>query len=202
MIIHKIIKLMTFDECSPELQKKILDKYRNFETEGGWIADIECEYTSEMLDDKYGFICTAKDIQYDVSYCQGSGASFTCDEFDWDKLLEGLDIKHKKWWCEYLESCCMKIVGNNSRYCHRMTKHWDTGDCKLDYMYSSKVYPYLSKEFERILAYLEDIRLKACDELYKTVEADYEHYESDEYLSQLFIDNEYYFNEEGEIDHE
>ena len=53
MIKHKVIELRTFDECSPELQKKILDKYRYFETESGWIVDMVCDYTSDMLDYKY-----------------------------------------------------------------------------------------------------------------------------------------------------
>lgn len=206
MVKHKVIELRTFDECSPELQKKILDRYRNFETEGSWMAEMICDSMSETLYKVYGFKCTSEDIYYDVSCNQGSGASFTCYDFDWEKLLKDLDIKHKKWWCAYLGSCGMKIVSYNHNfyhnYCHSMTKHWDTGDCKLEYMYSSTVYPYLSKEFEKILEYLEEIRLKACDELYKTVEADYEYYESDEYLSQLFTDNEYLFNDEGEIDNE
>ena len=202
MIKHKVIELRTFDECSPELQKKILEKYRYFETEGGWIVDMVCDYTSDMLDYKYGFKCTAKDIHYDVSYCQGSGASFTCDDFDWNKILKDLDIKHKKWWCAYLESCGMKIVSNDSHYCHEMTKHWDTGDCELDYTSADKKYPHLSKEFDRIIEYLEDRRIEACGELYEAVKADYEYYESDEYLTQLFIDNEYLFNEKGEIENE
>ena len=52
------------------------------------------------------------------------------------------------------------------------------------------------------MEYLEDRRLEACSKLYEAVKADYEYYESDEYLSQMFIDNEYLFNEEGEIDYE
>lgn len=203
MIKHKVIELRTFDDCSPELQSKILEKYRYLETESGWIVDMVCDYTSDMLDHEYGFKCTMKDIHYDVSYCQGSGASFTCDDFDWDKILKDLDIRHKKWWCAYLDSCGMKIVDSpNCHYCHEMTKHWDTGDCKLDYRGADHDYPYLSKEFDRILEYIEDIRIKACNKMYEAVQADYEYYESEEYLSQMFIDNEYLFNEEGEIDYE
>lgn len=202
MIKHKIVELRTFDECSPELQKKILDKYRYWETEGSWIVDMVTDYTSEMLDNEYGFKCTAKDIEFDVSYRQGSGASFTCYDFDWEKLLKDLEIKHKKWWCKYLDSCDMKIVSNDSHYCHSMTKHWDTGDCDLDYTSADKKYPHLSKDFDKIIEHLEDIRIKACGELYDGVKADYEHYESDEYLSEMFIENEYYFNEKGEIDYE
>lgn len=202
MIKHKVIELRSFDECSPELQKKILDKYRYWETEGSWIVDMECDSMAYILDSEYGFKCTAKDINYDVSYCQGSGASFTCDEFDWNKLLDGLDIKHKKWWIHYLDSCGMKIVKHDYHYSHEMTKHWDTGYCDLDYTYSDDKYPHLSKEFDKIMKHLEDIRLKACGKLYEAVKADYEYYESDEYLSELFTDNEYLFNEEGEIDYE
>lgn len=204
MIKYKTITLRTFDECSPELQKKILDRYRNFNTEDRHTADVICESVSEMLLNKYGFRCTVKDISFDISYCQGSGASFTCHDFDWNKILEEMDIKHKKWWCAYLESCGMKIIENTHsfHYCHRMTKHWDTGDCKLDCTYSNDYYPYLSEEFARILEYLEDRRIKACDDLYEAVKADYEYYESDEYLSELFIDNGYYFNEKGEIENE
>lgn len=202
MIKHKVIELRTFDECSPELQKKILEKYRYYETQGSWIADLSCENMSEMLDNEYGFKCTAKDIEFDVSYCQGSGASFTCYNFDWEKLLKGLDIKHKKWWCAYLDSCGMKIVTNDYHYSHEMTKHWDTGDCDLDYTSADKKYPHLSKDFDKIMKHLEDIRIKACNKMYKDIQADYEYYESDEYLSQMFIDNEFLFNEKGEIDYE
>lgn len=202
MIKHKVIELRTFDDCSPELKKKILDKYRHWETESCWVADMECDCMSDMLEKEYGFKCTAKDIEFDISCSQGSGASFTCYDFDWNKLLEGLDIKHKKWWCAYLESCGMKIVTHNHHYCHSQTKHWDTDNCDLDYIYAENKYPHLSKEFDKIMEYLEDIRLKACNKMYEAIQADYEYYESDEYLSQMFTDNEFLFNEEGEIDYE
>ena len=45
-------------------------------------------------------------------------------------------------------------------------------------------------------------RYLTSTEIMRLREADYEYYESDEYLSQLFTDNEYLFNDKGEIDNE
>ena len=201
MIKHKVITLRTFDECSPELQKKILDKYRYFETEAWFWADCESDIVSDMLHQKYGFICFKDDMRWDLSCSQGSGASFTCSDFQWDVLLKDLDISHKKWWIKYLDSCGFKIVCNDHHYTGSWTCRWDTGDyCKLDWYGAKHEYPHLYPVFCKIMDYIEEIRDEACGEMYSQLDKDRDYYESDEYLTQLFVDNEYYFNADGEID--
>lgn len=193
----KTIILRQFDDCDKELQKKILDNYRYIETE--WYDLLENEYYVNMLAE-YGFNCSRKDIDYDISYCQGSGASFRCSDIDWSIVLKDMDLRHKKWWCEYLKDCGVSIKDNMSRYSHEMTKYIDTENCVLDYRGAEHDYPHLSREFDRILAYAEDRRLSACYKLYHDLEEEYEGLTSDEYVAETLRCNEYYFNERGEID--
>lgn len=197
MIKEKTIILRQFDDCDEKLQKKILDRYRYIETECYDL--LENEYYVNMLAG-YGFNCDVKDIDYDISYCQGSGASFRCSDIDWSIVLKDMDLRHKKWWCRYLKDCGVSIKDNMSRYSHSMSKYIDTEDCVLDYRGAEHDYPHLSKEFDRILAYTEDRRLSACYKLYHDLEEEYEEMTSDDYVAETLRCNEYYFNERGEID--
>ena len=201
MIKTKTITLRTIDECDEELRKKIFNKYRYIETETCDWVDNESDIVSDMLNHDYGFICYKDDMHWDLSCCQGSGASFTCSDFYWDRLLKDLDIRHKKWWCKYLDSCGFKIISIDYHYTHAYTKCWNTGDCVLDYRGAEHDYPHLSKEFDRIMQHIEDVRQEACRVMYKQLWDDMEYYESDEYLYEYFNDNETFFNEDGEIEY-
>lgn len=197
MTREKVITLKTFDECSDELKEKILDRYRyiNVDEWGEWIS---WDYVLEEMK-KFGFILDEKDVNYDLSCCQGSGASFVCRDFVWDKLLP-VDLPHKKFWIDYFISVSLKIVDKDGRYYHKYTKAFDTDWDKLSWVDSEKRFPYLSKEYDRLMERFEERRLKACDRLYDILWEDYEYLTSDEAVGETLLANEYYFNEQGEID--
>ena len=185
--------VQTFDEFSAEDQKKILDNYRNINTEDMDITTWD-EYWVIGLRVR-GFNVEAVDIDYDVSYCQGSGASFRCDSMDVGKLLADLDIKHKKFWIDYLKHYNIKIKDNNCRYCHAYSKVIDVdGDCRAEWYICEKDHPHAIKDYERIKEHIEQKRLDACKWLYKGICDEYDDLESDAAVRDTIEANEYMFD--------
>jgi hypothetical protein len=176
------------------LQKKILDKHRDIESEfWGCRMDEYDEYYTIHLEEQ-GFINPK--IRYDLSCCQGSGASFTCDSVDIDVVLKDVEIPHKQTLIDILKEYCeVKVEKDvNCRYTHEYS-------CGVTFNYpSNKDLPLLDKAIDKVIDIIEEKRLEACSTLYEQLEKDYEYLESDECIRETLIANEYYFDENGNID--
>ena len=178
--------VQTIDEFTADEQSKILDKYRDINTDYKWWDDYE--YT-----EKLGFMGFADAaIDFDL-FGQGCGASFTSG-LDFNVLLADLDIKHKDFWIAYLDDQGMKVKTRDHGYSHAYTKYVDTGDSVLDYRGAEHDWPHLSKEFDRIMEHIENKRLEACGWLYKALEEEFEYLESDEAVRDTIEANEYMFD--------
>lgn len=191
----KTLVLRQFEECSEELQKKILDKHRDIESEfwGCQMHEFSDLYIRTLKEQ--GFI--NPNTRYDLSCCQGSGASFTCNNIDLDVLLKDVEIPHKQTLINILEEYCEVKVEESAdwRYAHKYS-------CRLTFNYpSSKDLPLLNKAIDKVIDIIEEKRLQACDTLYEQLEKDYEYLESDGCVRETLIANEYYFDEEGNIDY-
>jgi len=177
--------VQTIDEFSADEQKKILDKYRDINVDYKWWDDYE--YT-----EKLGFMGFADAaIDFDL-FGQGCGASFTCDNLDFNVLLADMDIKHKDFWIAYLGDQTIKIKDYGDM--HKYSKYIDIEGCVLDYRGADQDWPHLSKEFDRIMEHLENKRQEACDWLYKDLENTYWDLESDEAVRETIEANEYMFD--------
>jgi len=183
--------VQTIDEFSADEQKKILDKYRDINTED-YIWFNLSDYPDELA--RRGFLVDQNNIYFDL-FGQGCGASFTCDAMDFNVLLADLDIKHKGFWIAYLNDQTIKIK-NIPPYgdMHKYSKYIDTEGCVLDYRGADHDWPHLSKEFDRIMKHLENKRQEACDWLYKDLENTYWDLESDEAVRETIEANEYMFD--------
>ena len=179
--------VQSIDEFSADKQSEILDKYRDINTDYAWWD--EGYYTDKLA--LMGF--PGANIDFDLSCCQGSGASFT-SYLDFEVLLDDLDIKHKDFWVAYLDGQGMKIRTNNHHYSHKYTKYIDTGDNRLDYRGADFDWPHLSREFDRIMQHLENKRLEACDWLYKDLEDTCNELQSDEAVFETIQANGYMFD--------
>lgn len=191
----KTLVLRQFEECSKELQEKILNKHRDIETEyWGCHMDEYDEYYIHTLEEQ-GFMNPK--IRYDLSCCQGSGASFTCNNIDLDVLLKDVEIPHKTAILDIINTYYGLKVEENSnwRYMHKNTCSITTDTSLM------RDLPLIEKAIDKVIDIIEEKRLQACDTLYEQLEKDYEYLESDECVRETLIANEYYFDEEGNIDY-
>lgn len=191
----KTIVLRKFEECNEELQEKILDKHRDIESEfWGCRMDEYDEYYTIHLEEQ-GFINPK--IRYDLSCCQGSGASFTCDSVDIDVVLKDVEIPHKQTLIDILKEYCEVQVITNGNWMY-MHEH----SCGVAFEYpSNKDLPLLDKAIDKVTDIIEEKRLEACGTLYEELEKDYEYLQSNEHIKEALIANDYYFDENGNIDY-
>jgi len=191
----KTLVLRQFEECSKELQEKILDKHRDIDSEfwGSNMDEFSDLYIRTL--EEQGFMNPK--IRYDLSCGQGSGASFTCNSIDLDALLKNVEIPHKQALINILKEYCEVKIEENASWSY-MHKH----SCLVSFNYpSSKDLPLLDRAVDKVIDIIEEKRLQACDTLYEQLENDYEYLESDECIKETLIANEYYFDEEGNIDY-
>lgn len=186
---QKTINLYQFNELTKEQQAKVLDKYRNINN------DLTCnlmEYDEVHIFklEQLGFL--NPEINYSLNYCQGDGASFTCDKLDYVLILKNYNGKHKNWMIDILKNYCEVLI-ERSFSCHYYHKR----SCNTNlYEYMQANYPRIIDELENIREYVENIRLHACDELEKGLQADIDYLTSDEAIAEVLIAKEYYFNSE------
>jgi hypothetical protein len=132
------------------------------------------------------------EISYDLSYSQGSGASFTCTELDYDILLKEYTGKHKNWLISILKHYG-EIKIERCYSCHYV--HENSCNTEL-YEYTQYNYSRIIDELENIRKYIEYKRLEACSTLYDQLEAEINWLTSDECIKEILIANDYYFNPE------
>lgn len=90
----KVIKIYKFDELSKDIQEKLIEKEKKYQ------LDVYCECflledmqeeAKRLLQKYFGDKATFKEVYYDLSYCQGSGAMI---EFDLIYYNKHVTIKH------------------------------------------------------------------------------------------------------------
>lgn len=110
--ITKTFNVYNFNELSKEVQKKVIEK----EAEG--IKELEIEdflkeemefYAQQLLDENFGDKANYKNVYYDLSYCQGSGAMI---EFELTYYGKSLSIKHDNY-CHYYHENSFKVIEND-----------------------------------------------------------------------------------------
>ena len=186
-IVEKTYKIKSFDEFTKEEQEKILEKYRDINIYDDLTNMDEVFY----LDiDNAGF--KSPKIYYDLSCCQGSGASFECDEIDFRELIKEFDCKHKAWLLSYLEQYCIgRVISNrySNHYCHERTREVNFDN------YCNYEYKRIEKLVNEFFDYVEHKRYKLSCELYKNLSNYYDELQSDENVKDCLLANEYLFNE-------
>lgn len=91
---HLLIACYRWDELSIEQKKKICEMNRDIDLDILTTEDIVWDHSNagQLIADQ-GFL--NPDVHFSYSNSQGDGACFDCDMFNWDLLLEDLDIPHK-----------------------------------------------------------------------------------------------------------
>ena len=187
-IIKKVFK---FDELDVEIQKTVLEKYRDAEvSHGGWWDPI---YEGVKEDLKKMGIDKNVEIQFTGFFSQGDGASFTCDSFDIAKFIENQKVNGR--FAIILDmvksgDIACKIIRLTDNYVHE-----NTIDSKVSYT-GSEDWNEMVEEFEQFVSIV--VR-GFCKEIYNRLNKYYDELTSDENVKTWIEENIGEFEEDGEI---
>lgn len=188
----KTINLYQFHELTDEQQAKVLDKYRDFNDDvfESYVND-ECN-TLEIVESGFN----NPKIHYSLSYSQGDGACFDCNDFDFDLLLKDWQHKHKNWVINIIKSHCQGYIKLNQygyHYSHSKTRYFELSeDGTLHYHYCSRI----NEAIYSAEKYIESLRYELAENLTNRLYDQLEWLQSDEQIEESLIANEYYFNED------
>lgn len=190
---QKTINLYQFNELSDDQKQKVIEKYRDFNDDifDSYVNDECC--TLELFEN--GFLNPT--IHYDLSYCQGSGACFDCNDFDFELLLKDFECKHKNWIIDILNNYCECKIYKNSygyHYSHSKTRYFEINTYGVDRNY--REYPRILEIIRQVDCYIENLRYKLSESLTDRLYQELEFLRSDEQIADALIANEYYFNAE------
>ena len=188
----KTINLYQFHELTDEQQAKVLDKYRD------WNDDIFESYVNDECNTleitESGF--NNPKIHYSLSYSQGDGACFDCNDFDFDLLLKDWQHKHKNWIINIIKKHCYGYIKRNQfgyHYSHSKTRYFElVTDGDLDY----DCYKNIDKALYLAEEHIEKLRYELAENLTNRLYEQLEWLQSDEQIAESLIDNGYYFNSE------
>lgn len=182
---QKIINLYQFEELTDEQKTKVLDKHRDIEVE--LMNANDDTYTNPIHD--AGFL--APDVYCDLSYCQGSGACFDCNEFDFDLLLKSWEHPHKKWIIDIIKAYFRPTIETTTyRYSHEKSRCFGLFD---DLPKNCK---HIEEATFLAQVYIEGLRFELSKKLTEQLYNDLEYLRSDEVVKDFLISNDYYFNGE------
>ena len=188
----KTINLYKFEELTEEQQAKVLGKYRD------WNDDIFESYVNDECNTleitESGF--NNPTIHCSLGYCQGDGACFDCDDFDFDLLLKDWQHKHKNWIVNIIKEHYQGYINKNNygyHYSHSKTRYFElSSDGVVDWHYCSRT----NKAIYLAEKHIENLRYELAESLTNRLYEQLEWLQSDEQITESLIANEYYFNAE------
>lgn len=199
-----ITNLYKFEELSKKVQKSVLDSVRFTD----FIDDCYDDSVSFIIDnftdlafEKYGIKINVNDVNYSGFWSQGDGASFVSNDILTDVFISAVGLTIPKTLLPYqellLKGIELKIERSDWYYSHCNTV---SAYC---YNFCVDIPDSLESEIEQfcdiIAKKLKDVKNELCDTLYCDLKTEYYYHNSDEYLTDFIIMNEYEFYEDGQI---
>ena len=195
-----ITKCLTWNELSLEQRAKIIDKNRDIRL--SWLSNEEIIWDFSEAGNKIadaGFL--NPDVYYDYSCSQGQGACFDCEIFNWELLLEDLDIPHKQLFIKLIENSPAITYGirrpNASyayHYCHERCRifflDWDS------MFEDDKKFKRGNKILNDIRWHIEKKRLAMSQEAFSLICKAIDYLQSDECITEELEYRDDYYNEE------
>lgn len=213
----------SFEELSPEAQQNALDGSRDINVDyDGWEDGVTEGFKEDMREIGIDDI----EISFSGFYSQGDGASFTSEDIDTRRLFNAIGIKsddalnmetddersrgENKEFYDLLdtmedigqvernrikpEEIRVTIERTDSRYVHFNTVRanveiWDEPDGW------EEPYGFTEKLEDKVTEYIRGL----CKDLYRSLEKEHDHLTSDDAVKETLIDNDYEFDEEGNL---
>ena len=206
------LELFTFDELNDDAKKVAIQDHRE-------VADIhldhEVSYWQNGALSGTGFIID--EISYSGFYSQGDGASFTgyydSAQIDLEKL-RGFSLKAYELMArndsvfgasgltsDNVITADIKRISH--RYSHENTVSIENIEINgIEWGDFGSDDDKHNKAFEAIENYLTELKNSLCHLIYSSLQSEYEDQNSDEYISEILVINEYYFTADGAIYYE
>lgn len=179
------IKLFTLDELSEEVQTRVIDKNRYFNTDDNWHEDSLADYKEELAE--AGF--TDAVISYSGFWSQGDGLSFDA-KIDIDKFAETPNEKLVAKLINNGEISNFEINKNSyaNHYSHVNTRYVDAPEV---------THTNIQAVIEALDVKISKKRVELCEKFYRALEEEYNGLISDEAIKDSLISNEYTYLENG-----
>lgn len=217
------IECKQYQEWTPEVQKKILKKYREINVEHNDWWDYLYEYWADKLaemgydvkdtafkdehkwiDNKYvktgnRIPYTTYNISFSGFWSQGDGASFTGSV----DIVKWLQVKNNPKYSRILK-LLENSVSSELEYSAEIKRtsnhyvHERTVSLQLQW-YPDKVYdmPNIHSLLEQIEKDIDEDIIDQCQAIYSDLEKEYDYLTSDEQVADALMANEYEFDEQG-----
>jgi hypothetical protein len=184
------IQLYKFDELSDEAKQNAIEMQRN--NEYNIDLDFFKDDAKEQIDNA-GFKGNVS-LSYSLSYCQGDGLSFNCDYFDKlnNLFIEVLGERKQKTIDCIINELAFSLDNNSNRYCFA-----SKSDLDLTLENYNRNYNNIESVVSKVREKLEDLYMDLCKDLENKGYSEIEWQNSDEYISEMLISNEYDFTENG-----
>ena len=198
-LFEEVKVVYSFDELSPEAQRKVLDDYRDINVEHtNWWED-EIEHQQDLLREQG---LPDADIQFSGFYSQGDGASFTASVDRVNVFLKTIGMPELPQEVEECFSISVRRVQSN--YVHERSVSLDVEiECDEDVI---ETHPFgFEVPFEwRLKELAEEIEERGgewleqrCRQIYRALEDEWDGLQSDESVEDTLMANDYRFNAEG-----
>jgi len=198
------IKIYKFEELSNETKETVFDNFRN---QINYSFDFKPIVEGIVEDLELKGFCNPS-IRYDLSCCQGSGASFICEYIDYEKLAHFLlseDILDKSQ-CRTLNyftnegNLSLEVtLGKYSNY----HKHQNTVNFDVESNHTGIWANTESDNLTNLVDILEDnlkqVKDDLCSDILKTLHNTETYLRSEEYIIEQINSNEYEFTADGQI---
>ena len=216
-------KTYSFEELSPEAQENALENNRDINVDyGGWEDGVTEGFKEDMREIGIDDIT----ISFSGFYSQGDGASFTSEDIDTRKLFNAIGIKSND--ALDMEVGDERSRGENKEFYDLLDTLEDVGHLERNRIKPEEIRVSIERTDNRHVHYntvranveiwdepdgweepygfTDDLEDKVteyvrglCKDLYRKLENEYEHLTSDESVKETLIDNDYEFDEEGNI---
>lgn len=194
-------KVYHFEELSEQAKKKAIEDFRRRGTWEQWDNDVLSEYFKERLME-YGFYSDVR-IEFSLGYCQGDGVAFY-GEIDFSIWLKNhqdhftkKELKRLEW-LNYEFGIGLSTTRNSYGYHY---SHYNTMDINVacDGYIGLRDSDLLDEVLNEVEELLKDEVVELSREFERIGYEEIEYKNSDEYIIESIIVNEYEFMEDGSM---
>ena len=195
------LKLYKFDELSKEVQEKVIEKNRHINVHDDWHEFVIEDWINEVIPSR-GFDATR--IYYSGFWSQGDGAMFEyggiTDELR-NEFIDTLNLSpmRKQW---VLNNIYTSASGRHSGHyshdgCCSHSIYWEIDNGDLHW--TTNFYQWLESFGDDFEAFIVDRYKDICQDLYRTLEKEYDYLLEDEQILETLLCNDYDYTEDGDF---
>lgn len=201
--------LYKFNELSEEAKKQAINIRRQEIEDNSHEEYFESiiETILDELNEKAGFTIDVSDVWYDLSYCQGSGVSFTTNtpidieqtlnfysEQHYKQAEEVKEIKNDINYNYVKENFEFTMIRNTAMYTHEYTVSCSYIDETYDYTDNTDKQEELAEKVSKII---DEVKNNICREIYDELDEAYMHMISDESIEESLELDGYEYTQDG-----